>query len=457
MELRVGLSLKYFNLKTVIVVACVYAILFSNKIVLAEDANLGPVSKLRIHGSNTIGEKFAPELIKGFLQQKQFSILNFDMLNPKIERHIFARQDSSTHILEIELYAHGSSTGFRDLLSLETDVAMSSRRIKAKEIRQLSKIYPSMVTDQVEHIIAYDALAIIVNPLNPIASLSMQQLAKIFSGEIKNWNELGSIDEEISLVSRDDNSGTYDTFKSLVLKPFKQKLSSSSSRIESSAELVQRVDSHVGAIGFVGISYTSNSKVLAISLQHGGLGVLPEKHTIGTEDYPLSRKLYMYLPMEIKNPMAHKFVSYVKSNAGQLLAQKSRLISFFPTKSKPLYKNVLLLGKFKNLRDFGHRLSITFRLQHNQLDAKSHRDIRRLISFQKQSPYKKIVLTGFWDDPENTAKSKQEAQVWIDELKRQLAIANISPWEVHGGFLPIENNLIASGKAINRRIEVWVL
>lgn len=454
--------MNYQNVKSSIAGIVLYGFLFIAYPVFSSTEGSSDVSteyhsKLRIHGSNTIGEKFAPELIKEFLHQENFFITNTDTLQPRIERHIFSRRGLKGEQLEIELYAHGSSTGFKDLLALKTDIAMSSRRIKAKEVRNIARIYPSIVDKKSEHIIAYDALAIIVNSQSSISSLSLQQLAKIFSGEIKNWRELGGKDMAIKVFSRDDNSGTYDTFKSLVLKPFELKLSPQSLRFESSSSLVDNIKNSDGAIGFIGISHTADNKVLAISTNGLGNGILPDRHTIGTEDYPLSRKLYLYLPLEIENPIAHKFVNYVESNAGQSLASRSQLISFFPTKSRPLLKNKSLESEFKNLRTFGQRLSVTFRLSDGQLDAKSDRDIQRLVSYYLQNPYQKIVLAGFWDDPEFDINSQNEIQRWMDILKKQLLKNSLKPWIVKAGFLPIENNLIDSGRVINRRIEVWVL
>jgi len=431
--------------------------LFSVDLKAEENLSMEFASLLRIHGSNTIGEKFAPELIKGFLQQEKFFIRNSDSLNVKIERHINAQQGVRGQKLDIELFAHGSSTGFRDLLSLQTDIVMSSRKIKAKEIRQISRLYPSIVDKTTEHIIAYDALAIVINSNQDLNSISLSDLAKIFSGELTNWKELGGQDLAIKVLSRDNNSGTYDSFKSLVLKPFDKLLSTDSIRFESSSALASMIEDTDGAIGFIGISHTGNNKILAISSNGQGNGMLPNLYTIGTEDYPLSRKLYLYLPLEIENTIAHKFVSYVESNAGQSLAEKSQLISYFPTKSRPLLKNEGIKSKYKNLATFGQRLSITFRLVDEHLDARATRDIERLIQYSKHNPLKKVVLVGFWDDGETTNPNLLVVNQWMRLLKDELQTQTIEPWLVDGGYFPIENSHTVSGMMINRRIEVWTL
>jgi len=428
--------------------------IFQFKIYARQTIESEQVSLLKIHGSNTIGEKFAPDLIRSFLQQKGYLVSDTSSFNPKIERLISAENSLANQRLNIELFAHGSSTGFKDLLSRSTEIAMSSRRIKEKEKIALSKLYPSMNQANTEHVIAFDALAIIVNPDNPIKQLNIEQLAMIFSGMISNWSELGGNDQPIIVNARDDNSGTYDTFKSLVLKPSKFSLLATALRFESSVKLASEVTSQLGAIGFVGISHTGESKIVAISKRNTKLGVIPEQHTIGTEDYPLSRKLYLYLPKEILNPIAHEFVKFVKSTEGQFLAKKSQLISFYPTKSKPSFRNVRLKGEFSNLRTFGERLSIAFRLTQDELDSKNLRDIERLKNFHIENPKKRIVLASF--TPKATNIAKLEAN-WMVQIKKKMEEVNIEPWEVYvdaSAFIGAPSEI---SQKLDRRIEVWVL
>jgi len=412
---------------------------------------------LRIHGSNTIGEKFAPELIKGFLRKEGYQLLNNGLSGSKIEREILVKNTLNSEPFQIDLHAHGSSTGFKGLLSLEADIAMSSRQIKAKEVRDLSRLYPSIASGEAEHIIAYDALAIIVNTKNPVMNLSIEDLAKIFSGEITNWREIGGLDLPIKTFSRDNNSGTYDTFNNLVLKPFDKKLATNSVRIESSQELAESVDEYPEAIGFIGISHVAKDKILAISKTASGTSILPQKHTIGTEDYPLSRKLYLYLPTEIENPLAHRFVRFVKSNTGQSLAKKSQLISFFPTKSKPQFRGLTLQRQFKNLRTLGQRLSVAFKLDENKQDAKWRRDVQRMVSYSKQNPFQKIVLTGFYGSEQSTTEEKQALKIRMQELEIQLQNEEIDPWHVHAGYVPTDWPSGLDDSEATGRIEVWVL
>src|SRR5690606_21177769 len=114
-----------------------------------------------------------------------------------------------------------------------------------------------------EHIIALDGLAIIVNQNNPLKAISTEMLARVFSGEISRWSELGGPELPIVLLARDDNSGTFDTFNSLVLKKYAKQLSAKAQRFESSTDLSVAVSQHEAAIGFIGLNYISYNKALA--------------------------------------------------------------------------------------------------------------------------------------------------------------------------------------------------
>lgn len=426
--------------------------------VSAQQVDEWQVSSFRIHGSNTVGEKFAPLLIEGFLKSQGYTLIDIEPTGEPVERQVVARDQERKTRIEVELQAHGSSTGFKDLLAGTTDIAMSSRKIKDEEIDMLLARYPSMAQlETVEHIIAYDALAIMVHPENPVSSISLQQLAAIFSGEVTNWKALGGYDSAIEVLARDNNSGTFDTFKSLVLKPFSASLSIEAARFESSRELANRVSENVNAIGFVGISHTKGNKVLAIAKEQGAKGIVPDKFTIGTEDYPLSRKLFLYLPTENAKSLIKEFVEFATHEEGQRLAPHADLISFYPTTSRPSYKQHQLSRQYANLVMFGKRLSVMLRLNDGKLDAKARRDLERVIQYRKQNPHNRLVLAGFWDDPKFAKQSEQQLQVWVDTIKQELNKYEIEPWQVEGGFLPIENNDIDSGRAINRRVEVWVL
>lgn len=415
-----------------------------------------PTTFLKIHGSNTIGEKYAPILLTHFLSQKGMGNIEIMQGEEAVERMFLGSDDQSEDHITIELEAHGSSTGFESLLAGKAHIAMSSRPIKALEVDALKAQYPSFSIANDEHIIAYDALAIIVHADVGLKALTLEQLAGIFAGEFTNWQSLGGADQVIKLFARDDNSGTYDTFKTLVLKRFQKTLAKEVERFESSEALSYRVKQTAGAIGFVGVSHARQNRVIPISAATGLAGVVPNEFTVGTEDYPLSRKLYLYWPTDIEHPLANEFVQFALSEPGQKLAREADLVSFYPTRNYFKPQSETVNRKYKHLADYGRRLSVMIRLDENGgLSAKTRRDIERLVRFDAANPHNRLVLAGFWDDPDYSANSRQQVQQWIDIIKAELAKRSVDPWVVHGGFLPLGSAWSKSGNPMDRRIEVW--
>jgi phosphate transport system substrate-binding protein len=152
-----------------------------------------------------------------------------------------------------------------------------------------------------------------VNRANPVASLTIQQIAALFSGGDTSWSAVGGSGASVKIYARDEKSGTYDTFKSLVLG--KLALTSNAQRFEDSRALSEAVSNARDGIGFVGLPYIGSAKAIAVS-EPGARALLPNKFTVATEDYLLSRRLYLYSPSSLK-PLARKFLDFAVSKAGQ--------------------------------------------------------------------------------------------------------------------------------------------
>ena len=278
------------------------------------------IISLRLHGSNTVGETLAPALLEAYLKSKGISEMLWVQGAEQVEREL--QYIKGDHVYAIELHAHGSSTGFKDILNSQADMAMSSRKIKDKEVQLLRPLYGDLGLSGQEYIIGLDGLAVIVNPNNPIAHLSSETLAKIFSGEISNWAALGGADLKIEIYARDQNSGTWDTFKSLVLEANDKQLISNAKRYESSSELSEEVAKDIAAIGFIGLPYVNNSKAIAIAASDSTMPIYPTRFTVSTEDYPLARRLYVYAP-SVGNKMVKDLANFITSRTCLLYTSPS--------------------------------------------------------------------------------------------------------------------------------------
>lgn len=189
----------------------------------------------------------------------------------------------------------GSGTGIAALINGTVDIANASRAIKAEE-RQ--KAEANGVTP-VEFVAARDAIAIIVNPANPVSRISLPQLSAIYRGEILNWRDLGGEDRPIVLLSRESNSGTHVFFLEHVVrlgqKDNKDLFSPDTLLLPSSEGITAEVRQNPNAIGYDGLGYvTPDVKTLAVAENDGGPHVLPTAATVNDKSYPIARDLYLY-------------------------------------------------------------------------------------------------------------------------------------------------------------------
>ena len=197
--------------------------------------------------------------------------------------------------VRISVTGGGSGTGIAALINRTVDIANASRQITTDELNSAR----ANGADPVEFIIARDAIAIIVNPDNPVGELTLQQLSDIYSGKINNWQELGGEDRPIVRLSRETNSGTHVYFLEEVLRlgrPDDPTLFSRDTLLLPSSEgITSEVRSNPNAIGYDGLGYvTPEEKMVAVSRTEGGEYVLPSAESVNNGSYPIARDLYMY-------------------------------------------------------------------------------------------------------------------------------------------------------------------
>src|SRR5512145_511740 len=197
--------------------------------------------------------------------------------------------------VRISVTGGGSGTGIAALINGTVSIANASRKIKAEEVQEAE----SKGIQPVEHIIARDAIAVIVNPENPVSQLTLQQISDIYSGKITNWSEVGGEDRPIVRLSRETNSGTHVYFLEIVLRlgnsDDKTLFSMDTLLLPSSEGIIAEVRQNPNAIGYDGLGYVPKDlKTIAIAEEEGGAYVLPSIPTVNDKTYPIARDLYMY-------------------------------------------------------------------------------------------------------------------------------------------------------------------
>lgn len=225
---------------------------------------------------------------------------------------------------QVSVTGGGSGTGIAALLNGTTDICASSREIqgKEKEIALQKKI------DLVEHVVALDGLAIIVNPANPVTELSMEQIRKIFTGEYASWKDVGGPDLPVIVLSRESSSGTFVFFQEFVLN--KADYTPKARLLAGTSALVQSVAADQGAIAYVGLAFALEAKatvkMVPVKSSDGAPAFLPSGETVRAGQYPVARPLYLYTngssSSEVKS-----FVDFCLSDAGQKIVTETGYIS----------------------------------------------------------------------------------------------------------------------------------
>lgn len=185
--------------------------------------------------------------------------------------------------VNITISESGSGNGVKSLMNNACDIANMSRFMKPAEFKSCvdKGILP------VAHVVAFDGLAVVVNPKNPVKALTVSQIADIYTGKISNWKQLGGEDAKIVVVSRDTNSGTYETFNELVLK--KAAITKDAEYVGSNGQARTRVNTTKNAIAYVGLGFVDDT-VKPLSVER----ILPAAKSVSTGKYPIARPLYMF-------------------------------------------------------------------------------------------------------------------------------------------------------------------
>jgi len=223
----------------------------------------------------------------------------------------------------------GSGTGFSSLISGTCDIAMASRSIKDKEITLAKQkgINPKEIK------VALDGLAVVVSPKNPVDKLTIDQLAKIFTGKITNWKEVGGMDAKITLLSREVNSGTHVYFKEHVLRKMdlsgKEEFAPGALMLPSSQAIADEVANNPSAIGYYGMGYISTKqKAVHVAKDDKSPYEIPSIENVVNGKYPISRPLFLYVNGEPQG-LVKKFVDFILSKEGQDIVLKT---DFVPVK-----------------------------------------------------------------------------------------------------------------------------
>lgn len=222
----------------------------------------------------------------------------------------------------IQVTGGGSGVGISALINGATDIANASRKMKPSEKDKLKERYNTL---GVEVACAKDGITVYLHPSNKVKELTIKQLSDIYKGTIKNWKEVGGADAEIKLYGRENSSGTYVFFQENVVKG---DYAPSCQTLPGTAAVVNAVKKDPAGIGYGGAAYAEGIEICKVKKDANSAGVIPTAETIKTNEYPITRYLYMYLKNKPTGAIK-QYIDWILSPEGQKLVVE---VGYFPVK-----------------------------------------------------------------------------------------------------------------------------
>jgi phosphate transport system substrate-binding protein len=438
-----------------------------------------PKGTLRLDGSGALGAKFIPALIRDYAASAGATVMETEGDQGDT---VYSLVKGGGTLLAITLKRRTAAAGFAALATHDTDIALADRPISDAEIGDLRQAgFSGMANPGHEHIVGLDGIAVLVSPSNKIGTLSGEDISRIFAGEIADWSALGSDAGKVSIYSADDRSGALETFRSLLLRPYKRELAPDARRFATSAGLAKEVAEDPGGIGFASLAEIGAAKPVRIR-DSCGMVHTPSEFSVKAGGYALSRMLYFYTAT-LENREAADFVNFATSlrGAGALKAAgyidsgviaapfdafRDRIANALT--ALPEDFNIDLMRQFTHELGRGERLSATLRFETSgaSLDAQSIQQLANAVNFLQKRGLngRRLILAGFSDSmglfDQNLELSLKRAGAARDALVAA-STGEIRPEDVavrgYGELMPIACNDTEVGRLKNRRVELWLV
>ena len=439
-------------------------------------ANAGTAFSIR--GSRTIGTNLMPNLIKAYAESIGAT---YEIAEVAPAERVITLKKGNEVIAEIDFQTKGSGTAFPALGDGLAEFGMADRRMNDGDLKALAAGGIGDLRDtENEIVLGLDGLVTVVNPGNPLNEISFRDLSRLYSGEAKNWSDVGGPNLPVTLHSWPDGSGDRAIFLSRAVEPFGRTESEAAVEHSEYAEIPAAVLADPGAVGYVGRSFVgTEAKILPIR-ESCGLVSPPTNFRMKTEGYALSRRIYIYRkPGEI-HPIAQEIIDFAFTPKGQEVIVASGFVDS-QLETQTLADMTIALDHAKTQPDFDEatyqelvsemanakRLSVTFRFEFGRarLDPLSARNVDAFVEKLAAGAFKgrEIMVAGFADSVGKASSNKElafrRAQSVADLIKSGLAgkgtDLKITPVS-YGELLPFLCEEDEFGRAANRRVEIWV-
>ena len=445
---------------------------------------------LALQGSGTDGLRVKPFVIQSFANASGMRVSRSSDAQSQTRTYQLQGAELDAACFRITVRSTGSDTAKDAIVDKAAQIGMSSRIYTDSEIQVLARAAGNAPTarSEIEQVVALDAVVIVVNKQNPVASLGLCQIAEIFAGRIRDWREVGGRPGAINLQVRLGPSGTFETFQALVLNACGVELARTIAFSHGSyAALLAAVAADEKSIGFAPEALIGGN-VNPLRLRGGcGIEQTASAFSIKTEDYPLARRLFIFTPYPLEG-YARRLVNFIKADdrADEALTlplsepggqeaphgatdQKIETAWDNHVVSEHLRESdadPLARRRFAELAARTERVSLTYRFTSGseELDTKAREDIQRLARYLQKNPTPpQLLLAGFTDDVGSASANLELARKRADSVRRELVALGAQRYarnieiEGFGKVLPVACNDTELGRQKNRRVEVFMV
>lgn len=440
------------------------------------------VAEFTISGARTMGEVLLPALVEAFAARHGYTVSRH-LTDDAHFTYTLTEAGSGAVAARIGFNVTSTAEGFADLLANEADLVLSTRPATEQERRLAREAGMGDLRDPRRiRIVALDAMVPVVAEENPLREASLETLARLFSGAVRSWADLGGPDAPVVLHLRDDQSGLAQGVEARLLAPAGLSLAENVIRHRSNADLADAVARDPLAIGVASFSETGNAAPVAI---RGSCGMVsaPGIAAIKTEDYPLTMPLIIYVPARRMPVLTREFLAYVRSPAAQPVVDRAGFVDLriqgIPVAAQGirLANAIRSAGEETRLADLqrlvrridgAERLSLSFRFEPGGavLDAQSQSNIEILARQLEAGSYdgRRLYFVGFTDAEgpagANLALARRRAETVREAVLNAAQTADKSRFKTHvdafGEAMPMACDDSEWGRQVNRRVEVWL-
>lgn len=440
------------------------------------------VAELSVSGSATIGSVLMPALVESFALRNGLSTTR-SVVDDTHFTYVLKDLRSEKIVGRFLFRITNTDEGFADLLADETDIVMALREIRPAEVALAREAGLGKLDQQNRaRVLALDALVPIVAANNPVDSISLADLARVLSGRLTNWRELGGPDAPVTVHLRGTSSGLAQGLEDRVLRPARAKLRADTLRHATNSALATAVSRDPFGLGVASFSEIGNAKPLVLD-GVCGFELRAARRSIKTEDYPLTAPMFLYLPARRLPALAREFLSFTRTAPAQIVIRRAGFIDQAP-EEVPLdlqgnrFANAISvtadldsLGELKRMTNTlsqMRRLTTSFRFETGStgLDAQSRSNVQQLARSLEGGTYdgRKLVFVGFSDGVGPAGGNLQIAKKRADAVRRAVVqaaeTADLNRIEIttdaFGEAMPMACDDTSWGRQVNRRVEVWL-